>query len=72
MKDPLKYFDNNTGGMITLLEAMNQFGIKKIVFSSTAATYGEPKRVPSRKPIRKCRLIHMVKVSWPWKDHALG
>ncbi|WP_407891457.1 UDP-glucose 4-epimerase GalE [Lacticaseibacillus sp. N501-2] len=46
MKDPLKYFDNNTGGMITLLEAMHQFGIKKIVFSSTAATYGEPKQVP--------------------------
>ncbi|KRL49876.1 UDP-glucose 4-epimerase GalE [Lacticaseibacillus manihotivorans] len=46
MKDPLKYFDNNTSGMITLLEAMNQFGIKKIVFSSTAATYGEPKHVP--------------------------
>lgn len=46
MKDPLKYFDNNTSGMITLLEAMNQFGIRKIVFSSTAATYGEPKQVP--------------------------
>jgi UDP-glucose 4-epimerase len=46
MKDPLKYFDNNTSGMITLLEAMNQFSIKKIVFSSTAATYGEPKQVP--------------------------
>lgn len=46
MKDPLKYFDNNISGMITLLEAMNQFGIKKIVFSSTAATYGEPKQVP--------------------------
>ena len=49
MKDPLKYFDNNTGGMITLLEAMNQFGIKKIVFSSTAATYGEPKHVPIKE-----------------------
>ncbi|MCI1986193.1 MAG: UDP-glucose 4-epimerase GalE [Lactobacillus sp.] len=46
MQDPLKYFDNNTGGMITLLEAMKQFGIDKIVFSSTAATYGEPERVP--------------------------
>ncbi|MGE9133644.1 UDP-glucose 4-epimerase GalE [Lacticaseibacillus paracasei] len=46
MKDPLKYFDNNTSGMITLLEAMNQFAIRKIVFSSTAATYGEPKQVP--------------------------
>ena len=49
MKDPLKYFDNNTGGMITLLEAMNQFSIKKIVFSSTAATYGEPKQVPIKE-----------------------
>ncbi|MCT3192172.1 UDP-glucose 4-epimerase GalE [Lacticaseibacillus rhamnosus] len=49
VKDPLKYFDNNTGGMITLLEAMNQFGIKKIVFSSTAATYGEPKHVPIKE-----------------------
>ncbi len=49
MKDPLKYFDNNTSGMITLLEAMNQFGIKKIVFSSTAATYGEPKQVPIKE-----------------------
>ena len=49
MKDPLKYFDNNTGGMITLLEAMTQFGIKKIVFSSTAATYGEPKQVPIKE-----------------------
>ncbi|WP_390405791.1 UDP-glucose 4-epimerase GalE [Lacticaseibacillus jixiensis] len=49
MKDPLKYFDNNTGGMITLLEAMHQFGINKIVFSSTAATYGEPKTVPIKE-----------------------
>lgn len=32
MKNPLKYFDNNTCGMVTLLEAMNQFGIKRIVF----------------------------------------
>lgn len=41
MKDPLKYFDKHTGGMITLLEAMKLFGIQKIVFSYTAATYGE-------------------------------
>ena len=43
---PLKYFDNNVGGMITLLEAMRKFDVKRIIFSSTAATYGEPKRVP--------------------------
>ena len=40
MSKPLKYFDNNTGGMITLLEAMRDHNIKYIVFSSTAATYG--------------------------------
>lgn len=43
---PLKYFNNNTCGMEVLLEAMVKHGINKIVFSSTAATYGEPKRVP--------------------------
>ena len=43
---PLKYFNNNVGGMITLLEAMQKFDAKRIIFSSTAATYGEPKRVP--------------------------
>lgn len=49
MKNPLKYFDNNTCRMVTLLEAMNQFGIKRIVFSSTAATYGEPKQIPIKE-----------------------
>lgn len=46
MENPLKYFDNNVGGMITLLEAMKSHDVKRIIFSSTAATYGEPKRVP--------------------------
>ncbi|MDG5471178.1 UDP-glucose 4-epimerase GalE [Jeotgalibacillus sp. ET6] len=40
--DPLKYYDNNVGGAISLLQAMNRHEVKKIVFSSTAATYGEP------------------------------
>ena len=43
---PLKYFNNNVGGMITLLEAMQRHNVKRIIFSSTAATYGEPKRIP--------------------------
>lgn len=46
MTDPLKYFDNNVFGTQVLLEAMRDAGIMKIVFSSTAATYGEPKRLP--------------------------
>ncbi len=43
MENPLKYFDNNTGGMISLLEIMIEFDVKQIVFSSTAAIYGIPK-----------------------------
>lgn len=46
MENPLKYFDNNTAGMIKLLEVMNECDIKNIVFSSTAATYGIPEQVP--------------------------
>ena len=46
MRDPLKYYDNNLSGTKTLLESMVAHNVLKIVFSSTAATYGEPDRVP--------------------------
>lgn len=46
MTNPLKYYDNNLCGTKVLLEAMTAHDIKKIVFSSTAATYGEPEAVP--------------------------
>lgn len=46
MKDPVKYYDNNVYGTQCLLEAMQHAGVDKIVFSSTAATYGEPEKVP--------------------------
>lgn len=46
MKLPLKYYDNNFYGTLVLLESMVANGIKYIVFSSTAATYGEPKNIP--------------------------
>lgn len=46
MLDPLKYYDNNLCGTTCLLQAMVAHGVDKIVFSSTAATYGEPERVP--------------------------
>lgn len=46
MKDPLKYFDNNDYGFIVLLEVMQKFNVKQLVFSSTAATYGEAKEIP--------------------------
>jgi UDP-glucose 4-epimerase len=44
--DPARYWSNNLGGSIALLEAMREFQIRTIVFSSTAAVYGEPERTP--------------------------
>lgn len=46
MVKPLKYYDNNLCGTKVLLESLVAHGIDKIVFSSTAATYGEPEKVP--------------------------
>lgn len=46
MVDPLKYFENNVGSTISLLNAMKDHNVKYIVFSSTAATYGEPENTP--------------------------
>lgn len=43
---PEKYWDNNVGGSMALLEAMRAAGVRKLVFSSTAATYGEPVSTP--------------------------
>lgn len=43
---PLDYFDNNIVGTITLLRALHQHGVRKLVFSSSATVYGEPERVP--------------------------
>lgn len=48
--DPLKYYANNVEGAVSLLSSMKDHGIDKIVFSSTAATYGEPEK----QPIEEC------------------
>ena len=48
--DPLKYYGNNVEGAVSLLNAMKAHGVDKIVFSSTAATYGEPEK----QPIEEC------------------
>lgn len=78
MADPLKYFDNNTAGMIALLEVMLEFDVKQIVFSSTAATYGIPEENPIKEttpqnPINpygesKLQMEHIMK----WADEAYG
>lgn len=78
MKKPLKYFDNNTAGMVKLLEVMNEFSIDKIVFSSTAATYGIPEEVPIKEttpqnpinPYGESKL--MMEKIMRWADKTYG
>ena len=78
MTDPLKYFNNNTAGMIHLLEVMNECNVKNIVFSSTAATYGIPKEVPIKEttqqqpinPYGESKL--MMETIMKWSDQAYG
>ncbi len=53
-EQPLAYFDNNIGGTIALMQAMQDHGIHRLVFSSSATVYGQPDRVPVREdaPLR--------------------
>lgn len=54
VSNPLKYYENNIYGTKVLLEAMVANGVKRIVFSSTAATYGEPENIPILETDRTC------------------
>ncbi|WP_343079031.1 UDP-glucose 4-epimerase GalE [Ostreiculturibacter nitratireducens] len=49
VEDPAKYYDNNVGGMIALLETCREAGIGQIVLSSSCATYGIPDQLPIRE-----------------------
>jgi len=76
--DPLKYYGNNVSGAQSLLTAMKEHGVKRIVFSSTAATYGEPEKQPIEETDRtdptnpygdsKLAIEGMLK----WCDRAYG
>jgi UDP-glucose 4-epimerase len=46
LQQPLRYYDNNVNGSITLFEAMEAAGVHQIVFSSSATVYGDPHTVP--------------------------
>jgi len=46
VQNPLEYYDNNVGGTISLLNAMTEVGIKRLVFSSSATVYGDPQYLP--------------------------
>lgn len=76
--EPLKYFNNNVGGTISLLEALRDYKVKNIVFSSTAATYGEPENIPilegdrtfPTNPYGESKLT--VEKILKWCDNAYG
>jgi UDP-glucose 4-epimerase len=46
---PLKYYQNNVGGSLVLFSLMHRYGVKKLVFSSSATVYGDPEEVPIKE-----------------------
>jgi len=78
MTEPLAYYDNNVHGTQVLLEMMNKHNVKKIVFSSTAAVYGEPENIPiletdktiPTNPYGETKLA--VEKMMKWADQAHG
>lgn len=53
VKDPIKYFQNNVSGSISLLKGMEQAKVQKIIFSSSCATYGTPDHLPISETTRQ-------------------
>ncbi len=49
VEKPLLYYENNVAGGLNLLKAMLEVGVKQFIFSSTAATYGEPEEIPLKE-----------------------
>ena len=78
MKDPIKHFRNNTATTISLLEAMLAHGVKKFVFSSTAALYGNPEQVPipESEPLKPTNAYgeskHLVERALSWLHSQNG
>ncbi|MFR4286871.1 MAG: UDP-glucose 4-epimerase GalE [Enterococcus italicus] len=78
MERPLLYFDNNVYGTLVTLEVMHEYGVKRIVFSSTAATYGEPNETPitenmpasPKNPYGESK--RMMENMMRWCDEAYG
>lgn len=78
VENPLKYFNNNVYGMQILLEVMQEFQVKRIIFSSTAATYGEPEQSPitenmptnPKNPYGESKLI--MEKMMHWCEEAYG
>ncbi len=79
MRCPEIYFRNNTAGTLTLLEAMLATGHDRLVFSSTAACYGEPESTPIREdarlaptnPYGESKLLSEHMMRWMSEAHGL-
>lgn len=64
MENPAKYYENNVAGGVALLEAVRACGVKHLIFSSTAAVYGEPERTPidEEHPLRPTSVYGRTKL----------
>jgi UDP-glucose 4-epimerase len=79
MESPMLYFRNNLGGGIHLVEAMLERGVKRIIFSSTCATYGQPERMPMTEtmpqkptnPYGESKLMLERIMLWEQERHGL-
>ena len=80
VEKPLKYFNNNIYGMQILLEVMQENHVDKIIFSSTAATYGEPKESPiteltpqvPKNPYGESKLIMEKMMRWTHEAYGIN
>jgi len=64
VQKPLLYYQNNTAGAMSLLAAMERVGVKRFVFSSTAATYGEPEETPIFETTRQLPINPYGRSKW--------
>ena len=79
MENPQKYFENNVGGMINLLNVMRAFSAGSLIFSSTASVYGEPETVPiaedhPKRPVNpygESKLACERMMKWTARAHGL-
>ncbi len=80
MKEPERFFRNNSANALTLLEVMLEKGVKRFVFSSTAALFGDPERIPIEEddPLRptnaygESKLLVEKMLSWFHRIHGLS
>ncbi|VDN47538.1 UDP-galactose-4-epimerase [Petrocella atlantisensis] len=76
---PLKYYENNVYGTLCLLKKMVEYKVPHIVFSSTAATYGEPKEIPIKEedptlptnPYGESKLVVEKMLKWVGEAHGI-